>query len=114
MSDSTDDWKKRMEAGSKKAVEDANATTDPALAAINKQADDARAIVQNLKVSDQPTYNKLVEIVDDATRRNEAIGAVVGRVKILGQVGVELAEKIGGMTTAGVAISALKNMLDDK
>ena len=100
-----------MEAASKAAVEDANAATAPALAALNKQADDVRAIVEKLKVTDQVIYNKLVEVVDDATRRNEEVGVVVSRLKRLGQAGMEIAATIGSGTTTGAAIGALRKAL---
>ena len=110
MSDSTDDWKKQMEEASKKAVEDANAATSSELAKINERADDLRAISQKLKLSDPITYDKLVAIVDEATRRNEAISEVVTRVKALGPAAVKLAARIESLTP-GAALSTLSKAL---
>ena len=110
MNDSTDDWKKQMEEASKEAVEDANAATASELAKIDEQADDLRAISQKLKLSDPITYDKLVAIVDEATRRNEAISEVVTRVKALGQAAAELAARIESLTP-GAALSTLSKAL---
>lgn len=110
MSGSTDDWKKQMEEASKKAVEDANAATATELTQINQQADDLRAISQELKLSDPSVYIELQAIVDEATRRNESISDVVTRVKALGQAAVKLAARIESLSP-GAAVSTLSKAL---
>ena len=110
MNDSTDDWKKQIDEASKKAVEEANAVTASDLAEINQQADDLCAIFQQLKLSDQVTYDILVAIVDEATKRNEAISEVVTRFKALGQAATMLAARIESLTPGG-ALSALSKAL---
>lgn len=88
----------------------ADAVADPQLAAINEQADALRSTFEELKLTDKAAYDKLVEIVEDASRRNLAIGTVVERVKALGEAGAKVAGVIGNLSGGG-AVSALNSLL---
>ena len=45
-------------------------------------------------VSDQAEYDRLIEIVDAATERNESIGQLIDRLKALGVEGAKLLGKV--------------------
>ncbi len=80
------------------------------LDAIIQQAAQLEQIFDDLKLSDQATYDSLTEIVRGATDRNEAIATVIDRIRVLGAVGQELAEKIGDITSGG-ALAVLRGAL---
>ena len=95
---------------SESAKAKADALADPQLEAINKQVDALAGIFKELKLTDQATYDSLVEIVEDAITRNQAIGSVVQRIRALGQAGAKLATSIGNVTSGG-ALSTLRSAL---
>ena len=57
---------------------------------------------QNLRwaLQDEATYEQLTSIVREAAERNESIGEVVDRLRVIGEVGSRLAEKVAGLRPA--------------
>ena len=49
------------------------------------------------KISDQPTYDRLIAAVQEATRRNESMAQLRNRLKDLGTAGMSLAKKVAGL-----------------
>ena len=77
---------------------------------ISGQAGQLTEIFSNLELSDEATYQALVAIVDNATRRNQSVGEIVERVRALGDAAEEVVGVIESMTPAG-ALSALGKAL---
>ena len=80
------------------------------------RADEAaqlQGIFDDLKLNDEATYNKLIEIVDKATQKNEAIASVIDRVKGLGEAGMRLLETVEKVSSGG-ALAALRTALKAK
>ncbi len=103
-----DDWKQDMIAASEKAKSEADAKTQKELDGISAGAAGLQQIADDLKLTDPETYNKLINIVDQATKNNEAIGDVVDKVKSLGKAGVKLAAGISSAGTLGALSAILK------
>ena len=82
----------------------------PELEEISGQAGQLTEIFSNLELSDEATYQALVAIVDNATRRNQSVGEIVERVRALGDAAEEVVGVIESMTPAG-ALSALGKAL---
>lgn len=98
-----------------KAREKARAAGDAAvgdkLDKVTQQVADMEKIFDELKLTDQATYDELIEIVEDATANNESIANVVDRVKALGKAGKKLAGSIASVAgggSLGVLRTALK------
>ena len=62
--------------------------------------DELQQVFEALKLTDEASYEQLTGIVRDAADRNESIGQVVDRLKVIGEVGSWLAEKVAGLTPA--------------
>ena len=103
-----EDWQKKMREASAGAVEKANEQTQEELNEISAQGDALRSIAENLKLTDQETYDKLVAIVEEATRKNESIADVIGHTKALGEAGIKFAANISGGGGLAVLSSILK------
>ncbi len=101
------DFKKAREK-SRNAADDA---VGDKLDKINEQADKLRGVFDALKLTDQATYDGLIEIVESATAKNESIASVIDRVKALGEAGVELAGTIGNLSSGG-ALAVLSRALN--
>ena len=94
----------------RRAREAGDAAVGDMLDAITQQAAQLEQIFDDLKLTDQATYDSLAEIVRDATDRNESIATVIDRIRVLSAVGQELAERIGDITSGG-ALAALRGAL---
>ena len=112
MNDSADDWKKEMEEASKESVRTADEAASGQIEEIGKQAEHLTMIFQNLRLTDQGTYDALVAIVDESTERNLCIGEVVARVKALGEAGKGLADTIENLSPGG-ALAMLTKALKE-
>ena len=110
MSGDADDWKKEMREASEAAKERADAMADEQLQAIAGQSGRLNEIVTNLELTDDATYQKLVGIVDDATRRNESLGSFVERIRELGGAAGEIVSVVESLDPAK-ALSALRDSL---
>lgn len=88
-----------------KAREKARAAGDAAvgdkLDKVTQQVAEMEKIFDELKLTDQATYDELIEIVEDATAKNESIANVVDRVKALGKAGKKLAGSITSVASGG-------------
>ena len=93
------------------AKKEANAATDDELNEIQGQAAQLQGIFDDLKLTDKATYDQLINIVEEATQRNESIAAVIDRVKALGAAGMKLAETIGNLSSGG-ALTVLRQALN--
>jgi hypothetical protein len=100
------DFSKAREAA-KKAGDDA---VGDQLDAIMQVADEFEEIFDDLKLTDRATYDSLIEVVQDATSKNESIASVIDRVKALGDAGSALASKVGDITSRG-SLAALRGSL---
>jgi len=49
------------------------------------------------KITDEETYQRLIDAVEESTRRNESIAQLKSRVEKLGAKAVEIAKKIAGL-----------------
>ena len=106
----SDDWRARINDAANAAKESADAATD--LDQVTAQATALKQAFDDLMLTDKETYDKLVEIIKDATNRNEAMASVVDRLKSLGEVGKTLADTIGSLARGG-SIGALRSALND-
>ena len=106
----SEDWRAKIDAADEKAAKKADDAVKGELDAITAQATELESIFDNLKLTDRETYDKLVEIVENATRKNESIASIVKRVEGLGDVGKRLARSIGNLSTGG-ALSLLEKTL---
>ena len=97
-----------------KAREKSRAAADAAvgdrLDEITRQADELEGIFDELKLTDKETYDGLIKIVEQATKKNESIASVIDNLKSLGQAGIKLAGVIGNITSGG-SVSALRAAL---
>lgn len=88
-----------------KAREKARAAGDAAvgdkLDKVTQQATDMEKIFDELKLTDQATYDELIKVVEDATEKNESVASVVDRLKALGKAGKKLAGSITSVASAG-------------
>ena len=82
------------------AREAANEAVGDRLDHIVAGADELQQVFEDLKLKDQATYEQLTSIVREAAERNESIGQIVERLKVIGEVGSRLAEKVVGLTPA--------------
>ncbi len=105
-----EDWRKKIDDAADAAKKKADAAVQDDLDKITAQAAELQEIFDGLKLTDAATYDQLVEIVDEATARNDAISSVVDRVKALGAAGKELAATIGNISGGG-ALAMLRNAL---
>ena len=110
MGDDADDWKKKMNEASADAQEHADELTGDELQAIAGQAEHLSEIFTNLELSDDATYQALVAIVDDATRRNQSIGEIVERVRALGDAVEDVVGVIESLSPTE-ALSTLRKLL---
>lgn len=78
---------------------------------ITQQAADMEKIFDELKLTDQATYDELIKIVEDATMKNESLASVVDRVKALGTAGATLAGQIVNIASGGGGLQAIRNAL---
>lgn len=111
MSGNSDDWKEKMRQASVAAQEHADELTDDRLQAIASQAERLNEILNNLQLADEAAYQELVGIVDEATRRNQAIGEVVDRIRVLGNAFEDVVAVVESLTPAK-ALSALRESLN--
>ena len=111
MSGKADDWKKEMRKASKAATERADALADDQLQAIAGQSARLKKIVTNLELTDDATHQKLVGIVNDATRGNESLGSVIERIRELGGAAGEVVSVVESLDPAK-ALSVLRDSLD--
>ena len=101
-------FRDRVEKSRENAIRIADEQTDKDLKAILENVDDLEGIFNELKLTDQTTYDQLITIVEKATERNESIATVVDRLKALGEAGKKLAAMAGNLSGAG----ALKTVLE--
>lgn len=101
-------WREKADKARKTAKDKADRATEDELSAILEKADDLEGIFNELKLSDQATYDELITIVENATEKNEAIAAVVDRLKALGETGKKLAATVGDVAGAGALKMVLK------
>ncbi|HEX9794038.1 MAG TPA: hypothetical protein VGC54_08650 [Planctomycetota bacterium] len=99
-----------IEAGIEAAKDDADKLADPMLNSISNQADELRGIFDELKLTDEATYEAIKKIVNSETSKNIAIANIAARVQELGAAGASAATAIAGMTGAG-ALAALGSVL---
>lgn len=95
----------------RKAREAADEAVGDKLDAILDVAAQLEGIFGELELSDQETHASLIKIVRDATEKNESLATVIDRVRDLGDVGQELAERIAEVTSAG-ALAAVRGALN--
>ena len=100
MGGDADDWKQEMREASAAAEEHADELTDDELEEIAGQANKLNEILTNLQLTDGATYQELVGVVDDATRRNQSIGEVVDRIRALGNAFEDVVTVIESLTPA--------------
>lgn len=105
--------KELIAAAGKESAAIADQVADPLLASIIDRADDLGKIFRDLKLNDAATYEKLVRIVNEETRKNIAIANIAKRVEALGQAGAKIATGISKLTGAG-ALAALGSALGKK
>ena len=105
---SSDDWQERMKRASENAEKKADAETKSQLDDIANEINQLKTIIRDLKLNDKQTYDKLVQAVAEATKRNESIAAIKGRLKTLGEVGMNLA----GSLVSGGGLDALRRTLN--
>ena len=106
-------WQIDMEKAAATAAENAGKTTAPVFADLADEAAQLQGIFDELKLNDEATYNKLIEIVNQATQKNEAIASVIERVKSLGEAGMGLLETVEKISSGG-ALAALRTALKPK
>lgn len=111
MGRNADDWKEKMREASAAAREHADGLTDDQLEAIAGQAEKLNQIVTDLLLTDEATYQELVGIVDESTRRNQSIGEIVERIKELGDAVEDVVTVVESLTPAK-ALSALRASLN--
>ena len=85
-----------------RAREAANEAVGDKLDRIVAGTDELQQVFEDLKLQDEATYERVAGIVREAAERNESIGEVVERLKVIGEVGSWLAEKVAGLTPADV------------
>jgi len=78
----------------KKAREAGDAAVGDKLDEVTQQASNMEEIFDELKLTDQATYDELIKIVEDATSKNQSVASVVDRLKDLGKAGKKLAGSI--------------------
>jgi division protein CdvB (Snf7/Vps24/ESCRT-III family) len=110
-----EDFRAAIEAANKTAIDDANKKSgaDEELAKIMQQASQLEAIFSQLQLTDPATYQKLVDVVEDATAKNESVANVINRLKALGAAGKNLAMQIGNVASGG-PIAMLRTALNLK
>ena len=96
---------------SKTAEAAADAAVGDKLDKITQQATDMEKIFDDLKLTDQATYDELVKIVEDATKKNESLASVVDRLKALSAADGKLAGQIGGIASGGGGLQAVRAAL---
>lgn len=106
-------WQIDMEKAAETAAKNAGETTGPVFADLADEVAQLQGIFDNLKLNDEATYNKLIEIVNQATQKNEAIASVIERVKSLGEAGMGLLETVEKISSGG-ALAALRTALKPK
>ena len=74
------------------------------------QAPTLERIFRNLALTAATTYQVLVSVVDEATRKHQSIAQVVSRVKALGVAGSKLADAIETLNPSGT-LKTLTNAL---
>ena len=79
----------------------ADAAVGDRLDAITQQAAQLEEIFDDLKLTDRATYDRLIQVVQDATARNESIASVIDRIKAFSAAGLNLAGKIGDIASGG-------------
>ena len=103
-------WQIDMEKAADTAAKKADEETAPVFKDLADEAAQYQKIFDDLKLKDAATYNKLIEIVNEATRKNEAIGSVIERVKSLGAAGIGLLETVENISSGG-GLAALRTAL---
>ena len=106
-------WQIDMEKAAETAAINAGVTTGPVFADLADEAVQLQGIFDELKLNDEATYNKLIEIVDEATQKNEAIANVIDHVKSLGEAGMRLIGTVEQVASGG-ALAALRTALKPK
>ena len=86
----------------RRARKAANKAVGDKLDRIVAGTDELQQVFEDLKLQDEATYERVAGIVREAAERNESIGEVVERLKVIGEVGSWLAEKVAGLTPADV------------
>ena len=105
------DWKKVIDDAATVARKEADGATDDELKEIQGQAALLRGIFDDLELTDKATYDQLIKIVEEATRRNESIASVIDRLKAPGTAGTRLAATIGNISSGG-ALTVLRQTLN--
>lgn len=100
-------FRDRVQKSRENAKKVADEQTDKDLKAILENVDDLEGIFNELKLTDQATYDQLITIVEKATERNESIATVVDRLKALGEAGIKLAATVGNVTGPGTLKAVL-------
>ena len=90
-----EDWKKSIDAAAAAGRKKADAAIGDKLNQIQGQAAQLRKIFDHLKQKDKATYDQLIRIVEEATKKNESTAVVIGRLRDLGV----LVEQISSATT---------------
>ncbi len=103
-------WQIDMEKAADAAAKTADEVTASEFEDLSNETAQLQGIFDELKLTDEATYNQLIEIVNEATRKNEAIGSVIERVKSLGAAGKGLLETIGNLSSGG-GLAALRTAL---
>ena len=111
MGSNADDWKEKMREASTAAQEHADELTDDQMEAIAGQVKKLNEILTNLQLADEATYQELVGIVDEATRRNQSIGEIVERIRALGDAFEDVVTVVESLTPAK-ALSTLRESLN--
>ena len=108
-----EDWRKKIDQADEEASKTADDEVQPELDEITKEATKLQDIFNDLKFTDQETYDRLIAIVKNATSRNESMASVLQNLRALGAAGKNLATKIAGAASGG-GVAALSSALGIK
>ena len=103
-----EDWKKKIDDARAKARAEADKAGDPDLDQLNKDVAELRGIFDDLKLTDKETYDKLIAIVEEATRKHERLASVIKNIKALGDAGKALVTKVAKAGSIGALRTALR------
>ncbi len=105
-------WADKLKQAREKAIGEADRQTQIELDLVLREAAELDGIMDDLKLNDQATYDKLMTVVQEATDQNLEIAAVVDRFKALGRAGGKFASVIGNLSGAGALKTVLKALKD--
>jgi uncharacterized protein YdeI (YjbR/CyaY-like superfamily) len=105
----TEDFRKLIDAASKKAKDKAEAAVGEQLDAITAQADALASHFKDLKLTSPAEYDSLVKLVKEAAARNESAEQIVAKVQSAGALGQKLVATASNIGTfgAGALVQAL-------